>query len=166
LKHQKPKTYQPMIKIITIRLIALVGFLIFSESIARAEYKEPPEICPQERKTNKAPNNFLNKKNPLRGEPRNIKKGKVLAQIKAKPLACKHCHGMLGNGQGSMASSMKIKPRNFTCKQTMKSISDGQLFWIIKNGSKGSTMPAYSYLSDKKIWQLIHYIRSLSKRAT
>jgi len=153
-----------MIKIITIRLIALVIFLIFSSSIAWAEYKEPPEICPQERKTAKAPSNYLKKTNPLRAEPRNIKKGKVLSQIKAKPLACKHCHGMLGNGQGSMASSMNIKPRNFTCKQTMESISDGQLFWIIKKGSKGSTMPAYSYLSDKKIWQLIHYIRSLSKR--
>ena len=155
-----------MIKIITIRLIALVGFLIFSDSIARAEYKEPHEICPQERKTARAPSDYLKKSNPLRGEPRNIKKGKVLAQVKAKPLACKHCHGMLGNGQGSMASSMKIKPRNFTCKETMESISDGQLFWIIKNGSKGSTMPAYSYLSDKKTWQLIHYIRSLSKRVS
>ena len=153
-----------MIKIITIRLIALVGFLIFSDSIARAEYKEPHEICPQERKTARAPSDYLKKSNPLRGEPRNIKKGKILAQVKAKPLACKHCHGMLGNGQGSVASSMKIKPRNFTCKETMESISDGQLFWIIKKGSKGSTMPAYSYLSDKKIWQLIHYIRSLSKR--
>ena len=153
-----------MIKIITIRLITLVVFLVFSSSIAWAEYKEPPEICPQERKTARAPSDYLKKLNPLRGDPRNIKKGKVLAQIKAKPLACKHCHGMLGNSQGSMALSMKPKPRNFTCKQTMESISDGQLFWIIKNGSKGSAMPAYSYLSDKKIWQLIHYIRSLSKR--
>ena len=153
-----------MNKIITIRLIALVVFLAFLSSIAWAEYKEPPEICPQERKTARAPNAYLKKLNPLRGDPRNIKKGKVLAQIKAKPLACKHCHGMLGNGQGSMALSMKQKPRNFTCKQTMESISDGQLFWIIKNGSKGSAMTAYSYLSDKKIWQLIHYIRSLSKR--
>jgi mono/diheme cytochrome c family protein len=153
-----------MNKIITIRLIALVFFLAFSSSIAWAEYKEPPEVCPQERKTARAPNDYFKKLNPLRGDPRNIKKGKVLAQIKAKPLACKHCHGMLGNGQGSMALNIKPKPRNFTCKQTMESISDGQLFWIIKNGSKGSAMPAYSYLSDKKIWQLIHYIRSLSKR--
>jgi mono/diheme cytochrome c family protein len=153
-----------MNKIITIRLIALVFFLAFLSSIAWAEYKEPPEVCPQERKTARAPNDYFKKLNPLRGDPRNIKKGKVLAQIKAKPLACKHCHGMLGNGQGSMALNIKPKPRNFTCKQTMESISDGQLFWIIKNGSKGSAMPAYSYLSDKKIWQLIHYIRSLSKR--
>ena len=130
--------------------------------ISWAENKQAPEVCPQERKTAKAPSKYLKKVNPLRNEPRHIKKGKVLAHIKAKPLACKHCHGMAGNGQGSMTTSMNPKPRNFTCKQTMKDISDGQLFWIIKNGSKETAMQAYSYLSDKKIWQLIHYIRSLS----
>jgi mono/diheme cytochrome c family protein len=82
--------------------------------------------------------------------------------MKAKPLACKHCHGLSGNGQGSMSHSMNPKPRNFTCTETMNKISDGQLFWIIKKGSKGTAMPAYSYLSDKKIWQIILYIRSLS----
>ena len=130
--------------------------------ISWAENKPLHKVCPQERKTAKAPSKYQKKVNPLRNEPRHIKKGKVLAHIKAKPLACKHCHGMAGNGNGSMTISMNPKPRNFTCKQTMKDISDGQLFWIIKNGSKGSAMPSYAYLSDKKIWQLIHYIRSLS----
>lgn len=118
--------------------------------------------CPQSRKTKAAPSEFLNKENPLRKEPRHIKKGKVLAHIKAKPVACKQCHGMLGNGNGAMAPSLKPKPRNFTCKLTMEKISDGQLFWIIKNGSKGTSMPAYKHLSDEKVWQLIQYIRSLS----
>ena len=152
-----------MIKIITIRLIALVIFLIFSSSIAWAEYKEPPEVCPEERKTAKAPSHYLKKTNPLRAEPRNIKKGKVLSHIKAKPIACKQCHGMGGNGQGAMSLNMNPKPRNFTCNSTMNTISDGQLFWIIKNGSKGTPMPSYSKLSNRKVWQLIHYIRSLSE---
>ena len=116
--------------------------------------------CPQPRKTQVAPPEFINKKNPLRKEPRHIKKGKVLSHIKAKPVACKQCHGMLGNGNGAMGSLLKPKPRNFTCKKTMKEISDGQLFWIIKNGSKGTSMPPYKHLSDEKVWQLIHYISS------
>ena len=118
--------------------------------------------CPQPRETQVAPPAFLNKKNPLRKEPRHIKKGKVLSHIKAKPVACKQCHGMSGDGNGSMGNLLKPKPRNFTCKKTMKEISDGQLFWIIKNGSKGTSMPPYKHLSDEKVWQLIHYIRSLS----
>ncbi len=118
--------------------------------------------CPQKRDTAVAPKIYLKKVNPLRKEPRHLKKGKVLAHIKAKPIACKQCHGMKGNGEGAMAFNMSPKPRNFTCKQTMGSISDGQLYWIIKNGSKGTSMPPYSHLPDEKIWQLIHYIRSLS----
>ena len=151
-----------MKNILAVFLLTVLICLNVLTGISWADNKQTPEICPQERNTAKAPSKYLKKINPLRKEPRNIKKGKVIAHIKAKPLACKHCHGMAGNGNGSMAISMNPKPRNFTCKQTMKDISDGQLFWIIKNGSKGTAMQAYSYLSDKKIWQLVHYIRSLS----
>ena len=143
-------------------MVILLVQINFSPVETRANEKKISGDCPQKRNTSFAPKDYINKMNPLRKEPRNIKKGKVLSHIKAKPLACKHCHGLSGNGQGSMSTSMNPKPRNFTCKETMNEISDGQLFWIIKNGSQGSSMPAYSYLSDKKIWQLIHYIRSLS----
>lgn len=134
--------------------------LVFSNSDINIVYAKE---CPQKRKTLTAPKQYLEKVNPLRNEPRFVKKGKVLSRIKAKPIACKQCHGMDGNGQGAMAPNLNPKPRNFTCKQTMEQISDGQLFWIIKNGSKGSSMPAYSHLPDRKIWQLIHYIRSLNQ---
>ena len=122
--------------------------------------------CPQNRKTLTAPKEYLKKRNPLRKEPRFIKKGKVLSHIKAKPIACKQCHGMAGDGKGAMSPNLNPKPRIFTCKQTMEEISDGQLFWIIKNGSKGTSMPSYSHLSDRKIWQLIQYIRSLPEESS
>lgn len=146
-------------------LISLVFVSFFNSLVcdAWAKGKKPSVSCPQTRKTQTAPPPFLNKKNPLRKEPRHIKKGKVLAHIKAKPVACKQCHGMLGNGNGAMGSLLEPKPRNFTCKETMSEVSDGQLFWIIKNGSKGTSMPSYQHLSDEKIWQLIHYIRTLSE---
>jgi cytochrome c553 len=144
--------------ILTLSLLIKISFLTGVSS-----GKEMSGDCPQKRNTASAPSDYISKVNPLRNEPRHIKKGKVLAHMKAKPLACKYCHGISGNGQGSMSQSMNPKPRNFTCTETMNKIPDGQLFWIIKKGSKGTAMPAYSYLSDKKIWQLIHYIRSLSK---
>lgn len=143
-------------------LICLSDYTI----IFASEENIKSEACLQKRKTISAPIEYLKKVNPLRKEPRFVKKGKVLAQIKAKPLACKQCHGMNGDGLGAMASKMNPKPRNFTCKKTMEEISDGQLFWIIKNGSKGTSMPSYAHLPDKKIWQLIHYIRTLSESDT
>ena len=150
---------------INLIFISFLLAIFFCNSSAYAEVAvvNKTDLCPQNRKTFTAPRAYLEMKNPLRNEPRHIKKGKELSHIKAKPIACKQCHGMGGNGQGAMSLHMNPKPRNFTCNLTMNTISDGQLFWIIKNGSKGTPMPAYSHLSNKKVWQLIHYIRSLSE---
>lgn len=41
----------------------------------------------------------------------------------------------------------------------MKNITDGQMFWVIKNGSPNTEMQAFKTMKDKKIWQLILYIR-------
>ncbi|MEK9630205.1 MAG: cytochrome c [Nitrospinota bacterium] len=145
----------------TNKLVLFFSLLLFT-ILFYSPVKGFANVCPQKRNTLTAPKEYLEKINPLRKEPRHLKKGKVLAQIKAKPLACKQCHGMEGNGNGPMSIHLNPKPRNFTCSRTMEKISDGQLFWIIKNGSKGTSMPAYKHLSDKKIWQLVHYIRSLT----
>jgi len=117
-------------------------------------------ICPQSRKTEKAPSRYVLKQNPLFATAKNIERGKLLYQTEAKPMACKMCHGIRGNGNGRLARGLEPAPRNFTCEDTMKSLSDGQLFWIIKNGSKGTAMQAHKFtLSDKDIWQIIHYLK-------
>jgi len=117
-------------------------------------------ICPQLRKTKKAPSRYVLKPNPLYATEKNIGRGKLLYQKEAKPTACKMCHGIRGNGNGLLARGLEPAPRNFTCADTMRSLSDGQLFWIIKNGSKGTAMPAHKFtLSDEDIWQIIHYLK-------
>ena len=118
-------------------------------------------VCPEQRKVAPAPQEFINKINPLRKEPRNLKKGKVLYRLKARK-ACKYCHGMEGKGDGSMADLMDNPPRNLTCKNYMNKITDGELFWVIKEGIVEGGMPSYNHLSNKKIWQLIQYIRTFS----
>jgi len=45
----------------------------------------------------------------------------------------------------------------------MDPLPDGQLFWIIKKGSPGTSMPAFKNLEEEQIWQLIHYLRNYSK---
>ena len=117
-------------------------------------------ICPQNRKTKTAPGRYLKKTNPLESTKKNIEKGKNLFLKNAKPTACKLCHGIRGNGNGHLARSMEPPPRNFTCRKVMEGLPDGQLFWIIRNGSKGTGMPAHRFsLSKEQIWQLILYIR-------
>ena len=71
------------------------------------------------------------------------------------------CHGKTGAGDGKLGKVLKPQPRNFTCAKTMKKISAGQMFWIIKNGSKGTGMVAHKKkLKDKEIWDIIKYIRT------
>lgn len=119
--------------------------------------------CVQPRKTAKAPDAFLTKTNPLSSSAGAIKAGKELFLKTAQPVACVMCHGEQGDGKGLMGAALVPPPRNFTCGAMMRDISDGQLFWIIKNGSPGTGMMSFASLPDEQVWQLIHYIRSLAK---
>ncbi|MBX3335156.1 MAG: c-type cytochrome [Nitrospira sp.] len=119
--------------------------------------------CVQPRKTAKAPADFLTKANPLPPSSGSIKTGKELFLKGAQPVACVMCHGELGDGKGLMGGAFVPPPRNFTCGAMMRELPDGQLFWIIKNGSPGTGMMAFAGLPDEQVWQLIHYIRSLAK---
>jgi len=111
--------------------------------------------CPQPRKTKSAPGGIAKKDNTKKANKAN---GKKLYQKKAKPMACKMCHGAKGGGDGKLGKALKPSPRDFTCKKTMKKVSAGQMYWIIKNGSKGTGM-APMKLKDKEIWDVIKYIR-------
>jgi mono/diheme cytochrome c family protein len=121
------------------------------------------EACVQPRKTVKAPDDFLSRSNPLPASAGTISAGKTLFLKTAQPVACVMCHGELGDGKGLMGAALVPPPRNFTCGAIMKAIPDGQLFWIIKNGSPGTGMMSFAALPDDQAWQLIHYIRSLAK---
>lgn len=120
-------------------------------------------ICPQTRTTPQAPNEFFTLKNPLPLTVENLTRGEDLYQWSAEPSACKVCHGANGNGLGMMAQGLAAMPRNFACPQTMHPLSDGQMFWVIKNGTAAG-MPAYKFLSDNQVWRLILYLRQFSEK--
>jgi mono/diheme cytochrome c family protein len=120
-------------------------------------------VCVQSRKTAKAPAEFLATTNPLAASSAAIAAGKTLFLKTAQPVACVMCHGEQGDGKGLMGAALVPPPRNFTCGAMMREIPDGQLFWIIKNGSQGTGMMPFATLPDEQVWQLIHYIRSLAK---
>ncbi|MBM4127472.1 MAG: c-type cytochrome [Nitrospira sp.] len=119
--------------------------------------------CTQPRKTAKAPDEFLAKTNPLAASSGAMAAGKTLFLKTAQPVACVMCHGEQGDGKGLMGAALVPPPRNFTCGAMMKDIPDGQLFWIIKNGSPGTGMMPFAGLPDEQVWQLVHYIRSMAK---
>lgn len=141
------------------RLVALCFLLMMAWTVAPLW-----AACPQPRNTQNAPSEYYNMVNPLKPTMENILEGKGLFEEKAKPLACKNCHGVSGDGKGMMAVGLSPSPRNFTCAQTINGVPDGQLFWIIKNGSPGTGMPSFQDgLDDTQVWQLILYVRKLAQ---
>jgi mono/diheme cytochrome c family protein len=113
--------------------------------------------CPQKRKTKKAPSSLYKKDKSAKAD---AAAGKKIYTKTAKPMACKMCHGKKGDGGGKLGAALKPKPRNFRCAKTMKDVTPGQMFFIIKNGSKGTGMVAQKTLKDKDIWNVIKYIRT------
>ena len=137
----------------TIVLTILALFTLFAVGTAYAGGK-----CPQPRKTKSASSSIAKLD---RTGSANLENGKLIYTKKAKPMACKMCHGDKGDGAGKLGAALKPKPRNFTCSDTMKKVSPGQMFWIIKKGSPGTGMVAHGKtLKDKEIWDVVKFIRT------
>jgi mono/diheme cytochrome c family protein len=134
-------------------LFMVLALVVFSSPAWAGGDKGP---CPQPRKTKSAPTNLIKASIPASAS---LEAGKKIFEKSAKPMACKMCHGEKGNGAGKLGMALSPKPRNFTCSDTMKNVSAGQMFWIIKNGSKGTGMVAHGKtLNDKQIWDVVKYI--------
>jgi hypothetical protein len=102
------------------------------------------------RKTQQAPNAFLKMKNPLPASPENVFSGQTFFHFDAETGPIGLCHGISGNGLVILFRQLAPSPRNFTCSQTIDPLPDGQLFWITKNGSPGTAMPAFKNLDPGK----------------
>lgn len=102
--------------------------------------------------------------NPLPASEEMIAKGKALYEGKA---FCKVCHGPDGKGLGEDIAPGSLKgplPRNFTDKKWQAARTDGELFWILQNGSKGTAMAPFIplILTEEEAWQVLRYVRSFA----
>ena len=69
---------------------------------------------------------------------------------------CAMCHGADGKGYAS------LKTPDFTDPKVQASLTDKEIVETIKNGRKGTAMPAFAdKLSDDQVHSLVTYIRSL-----
>ncbi|GJL79414.1 MAG: hypothetical protein NPINA01_24030 [Nitrospinaceae bacterium] len=140
-----------MKKMVVISILAVFSFFVVSAAYAGGQ-------CPQPRKTKAAPSSTAKMDKTAKA---NAENGKKIYDKTAKPMACKMCHGDKGDGSGKLGAALKPKPRNFTCAETMKKVSPGQMFHIIKKGSAGTGMVAHGKtLKDNEIWDVVKYINS------
>jgi mono/diheme cytochrome c family protein len=76
-------------------------------------------------------------------------------------LYCASCHGHQGKADGIAANNLKVKPLKFQDKKVTVQ-TNGALFWKIREGR--GEMPSFKdMLSDEQKWQLVEYVRDISK---
>ncbi len=76
---------------------------------------------------------------------------------------CALCHGNDGTGQTKIGQNLYPKAPDMGSSQT-QSLSDGELFYVIKEGIRLTGMPAWGEDTpedDQESWQLVHFIRHL-----
>src|SRR4051812_26221612 len=76
---------------------------------------------------------------------------------------CELCHAYDGSGKSDIGSGQYPRPPDLRDADVQK-MSDGELFYHIKNGIRHTGMPARE-LPDRKIWQVSAYLRNLPKVA-
>lgn len=74
---------------------------------------------------------------------------------------CVTCHGMDGKGKTDITDAMPIKPNDFTLGKFKFGNTDGEIFSIIKHGTKGGMVPYAGRLKDPHIWHVVNFVRSL-----
>jgi len=96
-------------------------------------------------------------KNPMPPTPAMLKEAKTLYVTNCAP-----CHGERGKGDGPAAAALTPRPADHT-SAALHNETDGSLFWKLSEGR--SPMPQYKkILTETQRWELICYIRSLSKK--
>lgn len=100
--------------------------------------------------------------NPFPPSSENIEKGKQHFHGKG---FCVTCHARNGKGLGNIPGLVGKLPRDFTDKKWQAARTDGELLWILKNGSPGTDMAPFipSVLTEEEAWHVILYVRSFGQ---
>ena len=93
------------------------------------------------------------RQNPLRDRPDAALGGRKIFERN-----CLMCHGDVAHEQKNHAPDLS--------SAAVQAETDGALFWRMSQGNSRRKMPAFSSIPEPQRWQLVLYIRSLSKQGT
>ncbi|HTV57923.1 MAG TPA: c-type cytochrome [Verrucomicrobiae bacterium] len=132
-------------------LIGLSAFSVAAQEAAKPAQNPPPAEY-------KIPDPAKKQANPIKSSPDSIAEGK-----KQYGTECTMCHGANGDGKGDLAVDMKLSLADFRDPATLKDLTDGEIYYIIKNG-KGDMPAEGDRLKPAETWEIVNYIRSLAKK--
>jgi mono/diheme cytochrome c family protein len=98
-------------------------------------------------------------KNPVKRTAASTAAGKTLYDVQ-----CSSCHGTTGKGDGKMAVALKPpKPSDLSDASWKHGSTDGEIFAMIRDGSKGTSMRGYAgRIKTEDIWNVVNYLRTLA----
>ncbi len=85
--------------------------------------------------------------NPFAGQPDAIAAGNRMFEDH-----CAKCHGPDALGRGKRPSLRSDRVQQAT---------DGEIFWLLRNGNLAKGMPTWAALPEPMRWQIIAYVKSL-----
>jgi mono/diheme cytochrome c family protein len=74
---------------------------------------------------------------------------------------CAVCHGEAGDGKGDLGAKYKMK--DWTDAASLKDMTDGELFYIIKNG-RGQMPAEGDRVKPDDVWALVVLVRDYAKK--
>jgi mono/diheme cytochrome c family protein len=131
--------------------LALTLFLLLACFSAAQETKPAPKTV-----YSPVPVKAAREPNPVKSTPESLAEGK-----KIYGYDCAQCHGVTGDGKTDVAKDLKIP--NLANPALLKDHTDGELFYILKNGH-GDMPPEGDRVKPEQLWDLVNYIRSLSRK--
>ena len=135
--------------------LAIMAAAVVTGVPAVAQHMQPPRVPIEHLEEARA------LKSPLPDSPDVVEKGKALYHGKG---TCANCHGPEGAGDGPVASQLNPSPRNFQHPGFWRHRTEGEIFWVIKNGSPGTSMVGFAgQLTDEEMWAVIQYERTFAE---
>jgi mono/diheme cytochrome c family protein len=131
-------------------LLLLLAFALWAQN----QKDQPPAKAPE----SKIPPEDAAKANPVKPTAESLAKGKKMYGID-----CAMCHGNNGDGKGDIGGDYKNMP-DFTNPDALKNRTDGELFYITRNGKGNDMPPEDNRAKNDDIWNMVNYVRSFAKK--
>ena len=97
--------------------------------------------------------------NPVKPTPEGLAHAK-----KVYGYDCAMCHGEKGDGKGDVVADLKLKMKDYTDPIALKDMTDGELFYIIRNGRGQMPGEEASRAKPEDVWNMVVLLRSFARK--
>jgi len=125
-------------------------FLLGSPLQQQPPAPPPPTAVPAEE---------AGKVNPVKPTPESLAHAK-----KIYGYDCAMCHGEKGDGKGDVVADLKLKMKDYTDPIALKDMTDGELFYIIRNGRGQMPGEEASRAKPEDVWNMVVLLRSFARK--